>query len=125
MSPSIYLLAAWSYLRQDTRQERHRALASLTDEQRYRYNMKDGFLQDEKDPDYAKKVGSLYHGLDPDIRRKLENGFNSRKFGVADLFDETKLHDDKTALRVHESWLRKDKQEEEARQIAEAIQELL
>ena len=59
------------------------------------------------------------------LKAMLAEGFNTRGFSVADLFDETRLHDGMTKLRIHERWLRKDKQEDEARRIAEAIQELL
>lgn len=121
----LELLAAWSYLHQDKRERRYRAFARLTDEQRYHYNMKNGFLKDEKDKEYTKKVGSLYDGLDPEVRRELEEGFDDGRSGVAELFDETKYHDGMAQIRVHERWLREDKQEDEARRIVESIKELL
>jgi hypothetical protein len=118
-------LEQWSRQKEEIRNERFRSFASLSDEQRHHYNMKDGFAQDQKDPEYQKKVGKLYDGIADRVRLALGEGFNSRKFGVADLFDETKVHDGLKTLRVHVAWLRDDKQEAEARQIAEAIQELL
>jgi hypothetical protein len=120
----LKLLEQWSR-QKENRSERHQALLSLTDEQRHHYNMKEGFEQDARDPEYARKVGNLYDGITPEVRLALGRGFKDGRFGVADLFDETKSHDKMKPLRVHESWIRNDKQEAEARQIAEAIQELL
>ena len=103
----------------------YKSFVGLTDEQRHHYNMKKGFLQDEKNPEYDQNVGNLYDGIDPVDRLRLERGFNLGRLGVAALFEETQSNGQMKPLRVHEAWLFKDKPEAEARQIAEAIQELL
>ncbi|MDI1450484.1 hypothetical protein [Polyangium sp. 6x1] len=100
------------------RRELYEAFASLSDEQRYHYNMKSGFAQDKKDPDHARKVGELYKGLPEPTDRSLAHGFNKRAVKIGELLKGTPIH-------IPNRWLVADKQEEEALQIVRSIREYL
>jgi hypothetical protein len=105
----------WSAAGSD-RAERYRALARLTPEQRHYYNMKRGFAQDVLNHKQAGREGDLYGGLDPQVKQTLDRGIGS---DIADLFQE------KDGFRILERWLVNDGQEDEAREIVDAIMELI
>jgi hypothetical protein len=120
------LIETWSQLNPHKRLDRYKAFARLSNEQRYHYNMKKGFSGDEDGKGYADEVGTLYDGLDPSDREALKSGFNNQHgFSIADLFNETIVHDNKAKLYVNEGWCRQDNQREEANLIVESIKELL
>jgi len=116
------LFEHWSFQDQQKRERIYQALASLVEDQRYHYNMKDGFSK-KRDRNYASSPNSIYEGLDPGVREALERGLNTRDFSVTMLFDE----DERRAkgLPLPERWLLQDKQHEEAQRIVQSILELL
>jgi hypothetical protein len=64
------------------RPAKHNALREMSKEQRYHFNMKNGFSGDKKRDD-ARTVGNLYEGLPENVRRDLKEGFGGK---VAHLF---------------------------------------
>lgn len=111
----LSLLDAWRCLGSAEQQKRNRArvesLASFKNEdQRYHYNMWEGFDGDARRKDVA-NVGDLYKDVHPHILDTLRHGI---AYDIADLFHEKNI-------AVRDRWLVEDKQEDEIMSLLNGI----